>query len=302
MTQTPDYQEQLAGEAALWGADAERQAQTTPPDWRYHRHLRHNAIYHQGDVDAFLAHIQPGMVALELGCASGWLTLAMAQRGAHALGLDISDKSLQIARDYYDSIRDTVSGSVEYRAADLNMLDLPAETYDVIAVKGTLHHLVNMDHVIQTIHSALKPGGLLWASDSDGDESLPTVLVASALMFVLPTQVSYGDKVRGLLRFGVKSPSRIKASIQAEGLSPFEGAGREHDWMQLISDQFTVEQRVNAPAVTGYITHQIKLPDRVALPLLRALCVVDRLLVRLHLLRSTGVILYARKGTSERNP
>ncbi len=51
-----------------------------------------------------------------------------------------------------------------------------------------------------------------------------------------------------------------------------------------------------APAVTGYLTHQVKLPDRIALPLLRGLCVVDRLLVRFRLLWPTGVIVYARKG------
>jgi 2-polyprenyl-3-methyl-5-hydroxy-6-metoxy-1,4-benzoquinol methylase len=290
-----DYEQQLAQEAELWGRDAERSAQTVPPDWRYHRHLRHNAIYHTRDIDEFLGHIQPGMNVLELGCASGWLTLAMAQRGARAEGIDISEKALNIARQYYDSIRDSVGGSVTYRAADLNALQLAVETYDVIAVKGTLHHLMRMDHVIDEIHKALKPGGLLWVSDSDGEESMSTALVASGLMFVLPTHVSYRDKISGLIRFGTRAPSRIKASIEAEGLSPFEGAGREHDWVKLITQRFQIERRIDSPAFTGYITHQIKMPDMLALPLLRALCTVDRLLVRLKILRNTGVILYARK-------
>lgn len=290
-----DYQEKLAQEAELWGSDAERSAQAVPPDWRYHRNLRHNIIYHTADIDAFLQHVQPGMTALELGCGSGWLTLAMAQRGAQAKGIDISDKALNVARRYYDSIRADVAGSVEFEAADLNTIQLPAAAYDVIAVKGTLHHLTHMDAVIAQIHGALKPGGLLWVSDSHGDEATSTVLVASAIMFVLPTYVSYREKFAGLRRFGVNAPSRIKASIEAEGLSPFEGAGREHDWLKLISERFTIEQRIDAPAVTGYITHQINLPDALALPFLRLLCVVDRLLVRLRVLRPTGVIIYARK-------
>lgn len=293
-----DYEQQLAQEAELWGSDAERSAQTVPPDWRYHRHLRHNAIYHTHDIDEFLSHIQPGMNVLELGCASGWLTLAMAQRGARAEGIDISEKALNIARRYYDSIRDSVGGSVTYRAADLNALQLSAETYDVIAVKGTLHHLMRMDHVIDEIHKALKPGGLLWVSDSDGEEAMSTALVASGLMFVLPTHVSYREKISGLIRFGTRAPSRIKASIEAEGLSPFEGAGREHDWVKLITQRFEIERRIDSPALTGYITHQIKMPDALALPLLRALCAVDRLLVRLKILRNTGVILYARKSAT----
>jgi 2-polyprenyl-3-methyl-5-hydroxy-6-metoxy-1,4-benzoquinol methylase len=293
---TTDYEQKLAGEAALWGAEAETRAQEVPPDWRYHRHLRHNIIYHTADIDAFLEQVQPGMTALELGCGAGWLTLAMAQRGANATGLDISAQALDVARDYAASVGDSLSGSVTYEVADLNRLQLPPEHYDVIAVRGTLHHLLRLDHVVEQMYIALKPGGLLWVSDSDGEEATATVLVASALMFLLPTAISYRDKISGLIRFGTRAPSRIKASIEAEGLSPFEGAGRDHDWVQLIYQRFTVEQRIDAPAVTGYITHQLKLPDWAALPLLRALCWVDRGLVRLKLLRNTGVILYARKA------
>ena len=290
-----DYEQRLAQEAALWGADAVDKAREVPPDWRYHRRLRHNAIYHTRDIDAFLDHVQAGMDALELGCGSGWLTLALAQRGARATGIDISEQALEVGRRYYETIREQVPGSVTYHAADLNTLELPPDAYDIIAVKGTLHHLPHVDHIVAQMQRALRPGGLLWVSDSDGEESLATALAAGALMFVLPTHVSYRDKIGGLLRFGARAPSRIKASIEAKGLSPFEGAGREHDWVKLISERFTVEQRIQAPAVTGYITHQVKLPDALALPLLRALCAVDTLAVRLRLLRSTGVILYARK-------
>jgi 2-polyprenyl-3-methyl-5-hydroxy-6-metoxy-1,4-benzoquinol methylase len=289
------YAEKLSQEAAAWGAEAERMARSVPPDWRYHRALRHNAIMHTADIDALLALIRPGMQAAELGCGPGWLTLALAQRGAAALGLDISEGALEIGRRYYESIRAEVPGTVEYRAVDLNQLDLPPGQFDVIVVKGTLHHLVALRRVIEVIHAALKPGGLLWVSDSLGDEARSSVLAASALMFVLPTHVSYADKIRGLLRFGLKAPGRIKMSMEAEGLSPFEGAGRDDDWLALIAERFTIERRITAPAITGYISAQLNLPDRIALPLLRGLRALDRLAVRGGLLRSSGVVIYARK-------
>jgi 2-polyprenyl-3-methyl-5-hydroxy-6-metoxy-1,4-benzoquinol methylase len=292
------YADKLAGEAELWGAEAERMAQSVPPDWQHHRHLRHNVIMHAADIDAFLECVQPGMTTLELGCASGWLTLAMAERGAHATGMDISEKSLAVARHYYDSVKERIAGTVTYQAADLNTVQLPDNTYDVVAVKASLHHLVNMEHVIDAIYLALKPGGLLWAADTSGDEVLSTVLISGALCFILPTETSYRDKFAALRKFGLRAPSRVKASIQAEGLSPFEGAGREHDWVKLISSRFTVEKRVDAPAFTGYVTAQLKAPDGIALPLLKTLRAVDRLLVRMRLLRNTGVILYARKPLS----
>lgn len=293
-----DYEGDLRAEGERWGVEAAAQAEQTPPDWRFHRLLRHNLLMHTADIDALLAHVQPEMRTLELGCSSGWLTLAMAQRGAHATGIDVSEAALQIARDYYAQVRDKISGSVEYRSTDLNYLDLPASAYDLVAIKGTLHHLMRMDHVIAEIEKALKPGGLLWVSDSDGDEAFSSVLTASALMFVLPTHVTYGEKFRGLLRFGLRSPSRIKASMEAEGSSPFEGAGRDHDWVALIQERFDVVQMARAPAVTGYLTAQVNLPDKAALPLLRAVRVGDRLLVKTRVLHSTGVVLYARKRQS----
>ncbi len=295
MSHDANYEQQLAEEAKLWGSEAEKMAAEIPPDWRYHRNLRHNIIMHSADIDALLSHIQPGMKVLELACASGWLTLAMAERGADATGYDISEQSLAVAGGYYEQVREQIRGTVTYEVSDLNYLDLQPNTYDLIVVKAALHHLIRLDHVIQTIHDALKPDGLFWAADTDGDEALPPVLIAGALCFVLPTETTYADKIRALLKFGLRSPSRVKASIQAEGLSPFEGAGREHDWVKLIYERFTVEQRVDAPAFTGYVTAQLKAPNRFALPLLKMLRLVDRGLVRLKLLRNTGVILYARK-------
>lgn len=289
------YESKLQQEAALWGSVDVQGAVTTPPDWRIHRDLLHNIVMHTADVDALLALVAPGMQTLELGCGSGWLTLAMAQQGATATGLDISERSLDVATIYYDAIAGEVTGCVMYEVADLNRLTLPAATYDMIVTRGTLHHLIEMEHVVAEVYKALKPGGLFWVSDQDGDEALHTALFASALMFVLPTVVSYRDKVRGLLQFGVQAPQRIKASMEAEGLSPFEGAGREHDWVSLVKQRFLIERQIIKPAVTGYMAHQLDLPYTQAVAALRVIKSVDNVLTKLGVIHSTGVILYARK-------
>lgn len=289
------YEKQLEQEAELWGTESERMASQIAPDWRVHRDLLHNVISHQDDIDALLALVKPGMTTLELGCASGWLTLALAQQGAQATGYDISEKSLNVAQTYYDSIAHEVAGNVTYAQKDLNALTLTPESYDIIVVKGTLHHLINIPQVINAVYLALKPGGLFWVCDEAGDVDMRSALFSSALMFLLPTVVSYRDKFAGLLKFGLNAPSRIKASMEAEDLSPFEGAGRDHDWLSLVRSQFTDVEVINKPAVTGYLAHQIKLPRSLAIGLLRGIEKVDKLLVRLGLIRNTGVVVYARK-------
>lgn len=292
------YENKLVQEAELWGSEAERMAQELPPDWHDHQKLRHNLILHGEYIDPFLAQIQPKMRVLELGCASGWLTLATAQRGAIATGLDVSEKSLNVARQYYQQIEHDVSGTVDYRYADLNQLELEANTYDIIFVKATLHHLVNMPHVIETVHLALKQGGLFWIADTLDDEHPRSVLLASALMFVLPTHTGYRDKIGGLLKFGFNAPSRIKASMEAEGLSPFEGAGRDHNWLTIVETLFSIEQKKAMPAVTGYISAQLNLPDKIALPILRLIKIVDKQLVKMGLLQGSAHVVYARKSAN----
>jgi SAM-dependent methyltransferase len=235
------------------------------------------------------------MRALELGCGSGWLTLALAQRGATAHGIDVADRAIEISRAYLESIEPEVASRVTYQVADLNGVDLPAEGYDLVVANGVLHHLVDPRGMIDRVHQALKPGGVFWVSDKDATEARSTVLLASILMAILPTHISYMSKLRGLLRFGPRAPARLQASMQAEGLSPFEGAGRGKDWPGRIHQLFELDQVTRHPAVTGYLAAQIHPPDRLARPLLRAVGAMDSALVRWGLLRSSGLTLVAHK-------
>ncbi|MCY4106057.1 MAG: class I SAM-dependent methyltransferase [Chloroflexi bacterium] len=297
--ETSSYEEQLAREGEIWGRAARDLAARIPPDWREHRkRLRHNIVFQGANIDEFLNHIRPGMRVLDLGCGAGWLTLAMAQRGAEATGIDISAESLNVAREYYESIRHEVPGSVRYEIADLNQVSLTAGTYDVIAVCGALHHLTNARHTIEEAHQALRPGGLFWASDLLGEESRAAAVLTGALMFLLPIEISYRDKFAGLFRFGLHSPERVKAALEGEGFSPFEGAAREEDWFAVLRAQFVVQRAFHFPKISHYFAgpEMIRLPDRWSLPLLRGIAALERALLRIGWLRGTGWVIYARKA------
>ena len=291
------YEADLAAEAAMWGNAASDLAQQLPPDWRHHRvKLRNNILYQAAQVDAFLSHIRPGMHVLEAGCGSGWLTLAMAQRGAQATGLDISEQALTVGRNYYESIREEVDGSVTYKVADLNALELEPDSLDVIAVCGALHHLPQAQHTVSEFYKALKPGGLLWVSDITDKEPTSNVLFTAIFMFLLPIEPGYREKFTKLLHFGRRSLSRVRASIEMEDFSPFEGAGRGQGWLEAIEKRFDVAVDDVSPTTTKHLTEILQLPDSSALPLLRVICALERMLIRLGLLGKTGIVLYARKS------
>jgi len=84
-------------------------------------------------------------------------------------------------------------GTVEYRVADLNTVELPPAAYDLVAVKGTLHHLIRPDHLLDEVARTLKPNGLFWANDTLGGEAWLTAFVAGGLMLLLPTHVGYRE-------------------------------------------------------------------------------------------------------------
>jgi 2-polyprenyl-3-methyl-5-hydroxy-6-metoxy-1,4-benzoquinol methylase len=289
------YAELLAEEAERWGRAAREQARAVAPEWTAHRALRANALVHAPHVDALLGLVRPGMRILELGCGVGWLSLAMARRGAAVEGIDIAADALAIARSHYDAVKHEVRGQVTYRRADLNSTDLPAAAWDAVVARGIFHHLPDPERLVAEVHRALVPGGLLWVEDSHGTEALPVVLVAGFLMLVLPTEPSYAEKIRGLLRFRARIPERVRMSMEGHGFSPFEGVGRGPDWPGAITARFIVTDRVDHPALTGYLASGLRLPDRLALPLLQAIRVVDAALVRRGLWRGTGLMIQACK-------
>lgn len=69
---------------------------------------------------------------------------------------DISAEILQRARQLTDSL----GLNVEYHIEDVNDIELPPQTYDLVVVAHSLHHFKRIDHVITQVNRSLKPGGL----------------------------------------------------------------------------------------------------------------------------------------------
>jgi 2-polyprenyl-3-methyl-5-hydroxy-6-metoxy-1,4-benzoquinol methylase len=288
------YEEMLRTEADIWGQDAKDKVKFLQPDWIHYKKNRHYICLRK-PVDQMLALIQPGMRVLELGCGSGWLSVAAARQGAEVDAFDLSANAIEVARSYYDQHRDEISGQIQYEVSYINKITLTSDIYDMVLTIGTLHHLINAQHIMNQIYRSLKPGGLFWTIDQIGHQTTRSALLAGALMFILPTHVSYREKIRGLRHFGTRSVDRIKASIEADGLSPFEGIGRDEAWIESVQQQFESPRLTHEPAVAAYIAAQISTPDWFTIPFVVGLQAVEETLLKLRLLHSTQVQLSAWK-------
>lgn len=191
---TEEYNRALAGEGEYWDSFvAERLLRGEIPgsiDWRltftqfrYNHQWRPFCLgpaginFRMSELRYLLdtAVPRPGMRILDLGCGAGWLSLEMARRGAHVVALDISPTNLALGRYIAETnarnspylyknfagvpYDPALFGSIEYRFADLNHTSLPKGEFDAVVVWDSLHHIANLEGLLEEVRGALKPEG-----------------------------------------------------------------------------------------------------------------------------------------------
>ena len=105
---------------------------------------------------------------LSLGCGWGGL-----EREAIRLGVcerfdayDIASGAIETARA--EAIKEGLQERITYFCADLNRLVLEHDKYDVCFAGASLHHVHNLEHVLQQVQTALTPEGLFVVLDYVG--------------------------------------------------------------------------------------------------------------------------------------
>ncbi|MBK9600835.1 MAG: bifunctional 2-polyprenyl-6-hydroxyphenol methylase/3-demethylubiquinol 3-O-methyltransferase UbiG [Anaerolineales bacterium] len=103
----------------------------------------------------------PNPKILDVGCGGGILSEALAKAGAQVTGLDLSDASLQVARQHSQQ----QGLNIEYRYERVeDLAQKEAGTYDVVVCMEMLEHVPEPSKVIAACAQALKPGGLAFFS------------------------------------------------------------------------------------------------------------------------------------------
>lgn len=94
---------------------------------------------------------------LEFGCGTGWLSLALGQRGYRVLGTDISPDAVRHAL----GARDARSlPEVDFRMADYETFD-GGGAFDAAIFHDSLHHAEDERAALASAYRALKPGGFV---------------------------------------------------------------------------------------------------------------------------------------------
>lgn len=96
-----------------------------------------------------------GKRLLEVGFGTGTDLLQFARGGAHVTGIDLTPRSIEIARRRFDVFG--LTG--EFAVGDGESLSFPDSSFDVVYSFGVLHHTPDTARAVHEIHRVLKPGG-----------------------------------------------------------------------------------------------------------------------------------------------
>ncbi|MBM3775647.1 MAG: class I SAM-dependent methyltransferase [Acidobacteria bacterium] len=121
------------------------------------------------------ARLAPEHVALDLGCGKALQTQLLARRCRKVIGIDISEKRLQAARQLLEG--SPLESKVELVSARIQDARLPAASLDRVFSFCVLEHIPELAEVLAELYRLLKPGGEMHVSvDSLGSIDDPALL------------------------------------------------------------------------------------------------------------------------------
>jgi len=113
-----------------------------------------------------LAAVQPGWRALDLACGTGDIGFEVARRGASVLGIDITPRMVELARD-----KAKPGDRTAWVVGDMMALPVPDGVFDLVTTGYGLRNVPNLTGALSEIHRVLRPGGTLSALDFDRPET-----------------------------------------------------------------------------------------------------------------------------------
>ncbi len=127
---------------------------------------------------ASLCHVEKGKQVLDVGCGIGKTSAAFAKRGSSVVGVDISARMVEWARETAE--REGVIDRVEFKTADARQLPFDDATFDVVLCESVLAFVLDKDRALGEFIRVCKPGGWVGLNETMWlASSVPPEIVAA---------------------------------------------------------------------------------------------------------------------------
>lgn len=114
-----------------------------------------------------------GDLVLDDGCGTGFVSYAMAERGASVVGVDLSRENARAAHIIARSASLCVRDNLHFVVGDAHYLPFASERFDKAVCSEVLQVLANENQAIREITRAVKEGGSVIVSTSNTATPLP---------------------------------------------------------------------------------------------------------------------------------
>jgi SAM-dependent methyltransferase len=238
----------------LWGRKAREMGETDAWQRRYWQShpvtLRHiNRLITGNEDETWLAFTrrrfvpEPGDRGLSLGCGHGW-----TERDAIRLdlcrtmdGYDLSEEALEVARR--EAVAAGLDDRITYRQADLNVVELEPDSYDVVIAAQVLHHVDDLEHLLDQVRRSLRRDGVFVVQEYVGPARFQwlekTELLMNRILETLPEEYRV-NPFNGSLkeRLDRARPEEIAAADPSESI-------RSDEIVALLESRFEVLYRAD---------------------------------------------------------
>lgn len=131
-------------------------------------------------IDRFLRYLPAGAKILDVGCGPGEFTKYLLDKGYDAIGIDLSEAMVKIARERVSS--------EHFATMDMRHLEYKPSTFDGLLAAYSLIHIPSgkIAGTLQELHRVLKPGGYMLAITQQGepDKVVDEPLMQGEKMFI----------------------------------------------------------------------------------------------------------------------
>ena len=166
--------------------------------------------------------ISPGMRVLEIGCAEAGVLKAFCERGCIAVGVELDESRLMLAREFMKE--ELEKRQISFVSKDIYKVDIGQELdgrFDIVILKDVIEHIHNQEKLIAWMKGLLKPAGVIffgfppWQMPFGGHQQVMTNKLLSKLPYVhlLPM-----GAYKGVLKF-FKQDVASFAEIKETGIS-----------------------------------------------------------------------------------
>jgi len=244
-----------------------------------------------------LAKFAKPIKALSLGCGFGVIERVLRRSDYCQLihGVDVAEGAIEGARK---AAQDEGLDGLTYEVADLNTAILPKETYDAVYVHAALHHVFQLEHLLDQIKETLKPGGLFVVYEYIGPSQMQfprrDLELADAFLKAIP------ERYRSMPRLKDIKKEALRLSLDAMKSSDPSESIRASEIVPLTASRFEVKhfRYVGGTLlllIFSEIAGNFKENDAEITPLIEALVVLDNFLIDNKVLPSYHVYMVCEK-------